>query len=145
MIGTVPIADSSINGIYYGKVREPELQQLLSELNDYVSGGRQLTGTIQVRNGSGVTGIAGVAAERLAESGFEIADVGNADSFEYSRTVISHCPGDRALAQRVKELLAVPDAELVEQHDWQSNAEVRVVVVLGKDFDADRLTTRRVY
>jgi len=145
MIGTVPIADSSINGIYYGKVREPELQQLLSELNDYVSGGRQLTGTIQVRNGSGVTGIAGVAAERLAESGFEIADVGNADSFEYSRTVISHCPGDRALAQRVKELLAVPDAELVEQHDWQSNAEVRVVVVLGKDFDADRLTTRRAY
>jgi len=145
MVGTVPIADSSIDGIYYGKVREHELQQLLGALNDHVSGVRRLTGTIEVCNGSGATGVAGVAAAQLAESGFEIADVGNADSFEYRRTVISHRPGDREVARRVKELLAVPDAQLMEQHNWGDKGEVRAVVVLGKDFDADRLTARQAY
>ncbi len=145
MVDTVPIADSSINGIYYGKVREHELQQLLGELNGYVSGARRLTGTVEVCNGSGATGVAGVAAAKLSESGFEIADVGNADSFEYHRTVIDHRPGDQDVARKIKEVLAVPNAQLVEQHDWGDKGEVRAVVVLGQDFDADRLTARQVY
>ncbi len=145
MIGTVPIGDTSINGVYYGEVREHDLRQLLGEMNDHLSGVRRLAGTIEVCNGSGTAGVAAVAAERLAESGFEIADVGNADSFEYHRTVISHRSGDREVARRVKEVLAVPDARLIEQHNWDDDAEVRAVVVLGKDFDADRLTARRAY
>ncbi|MCK4323895.1 MAG: LCP family protein, partial [Armatimonadetes bacterium] len=110
MIGTVPIADTSINGVYYGEVREYDLRQLLGEINDHLSGVRRLAGTIEVCNGSGTAGVAAVAAERLAQSGFEIADVGNADSFEYHRTVINHRSGDREVARRVKEVLAVPDA-----------------------------------
>jgi len=83
-----------------------------------------------------------VAAERLAESGFKIADVGNADNFEYHRTVISHRSGEREVARKVKEVLAVPDARLIEQHNWDDNVEVRVVVVLGRDFDVDRIAAR---
>jgi len=145
MIGTVPIADTSINGVYYGEVREHDLRQLLDEMDDHLRGTRRLAGTIEVCNGSGTAGVAAVAAERLAESGFEIADVGNADSFEYRRTVINHRPRDREVARRVKEVLAVSDAQLIEQHNWDDKAAVRAVVVLGKDFDADRLTARRAY
>ncbi len=145
MIGTVPIGDTSINGVYYGEVREHDLRQLLGEINDHLSGAQRLAGTLEVCNGSGAIGVAAVAAERLAECGFEIADVGNADSFEYHRTVINHRAGDGEVARRVREVLAVPDAQLIEQHNWDDEAETGVVVVLGSDFDADRLTARRAY
>jgi len=142
ILATVPIGDSSINGIYYGEVHEHDLRELLSKINNHLSGAQRLAATVEVRNGSGTTGAAGVAAERLAESGFKIADVGNADNFEYHRTVISHRSGEREVARKVKEVLAVPDARLIEQHNWDDKAEVRVVVVLGKDFDVDRIAAR---
>ena len=145
MVATVPTGNSSINGVYYGQVREHDLRQLLGEISDHLRGVAMPAAIVEVCNGTGTAGVAAVAAERLAESGFEIADVGNADSFEYHRTVISHRAGDREVARRVKELLAVPDAQLIEQHNWDDKAEVRAVVVLGKDFDADRLTARRAY
>jgi len=145
MIGTVPIGDSSINGIYYGEVHEHKLRQLLGEIDDHLNGVRRLAGPIEVCNGSGTPGVAGVAAGRLAESGFEIADVRNADSFEYHRTVISHRLGDREVARRIKEVLAVPDAKLIEEHEWDSNEELEAIVILGRDFNADRVVARRAY
>jgi len=142
MVATVPIGDSSINGIYYGEVHEHDLRELLAEINSHLSGAPMLAATVDVRNGSGVAGAASVAAERLAESGFEIADIGNASNFEYRRTVISHRTGEREVARRVKEVLAVPDAQLIEQHDWDDSDELRAVVVLGKDFAANSMAAR---
>ncbi len=142
MVATVPIGDSSINGIYYGEVHEHDLRELLAEINSHLSGAPMLAATVDVRNGSGVAGAASVAAERLAESGFEIADIGNASNFEYRRTVISHRTGEREVARRVKEVLAVPDAQLIEQHDWDDSDELKAVVVLGKDFAANSMAAR---
>ncbi len=104
-----------------------------------------LAATVEVRNGSGAIGAAGVAAEILSESGFKIADTGNADSFEYHTTLINHRPRAREAATRIKEVLAVPDAKLIEEHEWDSNEELEAVVILGKDFDADRMAARRAY
>ena len=145
MIGTVPIGDTSINGIYYGEVREHGLRELLAEINSHLSGAPMLAATVEVRNGSGAIGAAGVAAEILSESGFKIADTGNADSFEYHTTLINHRPRAREAATRIKEVLAVPDAKLIEEHEWDSNEELEAVVILGKDFDADRMAARRAY
>jgi len=142
MIGTVPIGDTSINGIYYGEVREHDLRELLAEINSHLSGAPMLAATVEVCNGCGAIGAAGVAAERLAESGFKIADIGNAGSFEYRRTVINHQSGDDEVAARIKEVLAVPDAQLIEQHDWDDSDELNAVVVLGKDFAANSMAVR---
>ncbi len=142
MIGTVPIGDTSINGIYYGEVREANLRELLAEINNHLSGASMLTATVEVRNGSGAIGAAGAAAEKLAESGFKIADVGNADSFEYHNTVINHRSGADEAAARIRQVLVVPDAKLIEERKWDSNEELEAVVILGKDFDADRVASR---
>ncbi len=142
MVATVPIGDSTINGIYYGEVQEHKLRQLLGEIDDHLNGVRRFAGPIEVCNGSGTPGVAGVAAERLAESGFKIADVRNADSFEYQKTLINHRSGAREAATRIKEVLAVPDARLIEEHQWHNNEELEAVVILGKDFDPSRVTIR---
>jgi len=38
ILATVPIGDSSINGIYYGEVHEHDLRELLSKINNHLSG-----------------------------------------------------------------------------------------------------------
>ena len=64
--------------------------------------------TVNVRNGAGIAGLAGTVAEELRAQGFQIADVGNADTVD--RTVIRHAPEDELAARRLAE--AVPGAVL---------------------------------
>jgi hypothetical protein len=43
---------------------------------------------VQVLNGNGVDGAAGEMSDRLADAGYEIAGVGNADERDYSITTV---------------------------------------------------------
>ncbi len=140
MTATVPTGDRYIDGIYYGIVHQNALADLLDDMDDYLSRVSLPGATVEVANGSGVVGAAQVAAELLTEAGFEIADVGNADSFDYDHTVINHRTTARKAAREVKQVLKLPQAELVEQREWHGSLDLEVAVVLGKDFDAERST-----
>ncbi len=140
MTATVPTGDRYIGGIYYGIVHQNALADLLDDMDDYLSRVNLPGATIEVANGSGVVGAAQVAAELLTEAGFEIADVGNADSFDYDHTVINHRATARKAAREVKQALKLPQAELVEQREWHGSLDLEVAVVLGKDFDTERPT-----
>jgi len=133
MTATVPIADISIKGVYYGQVQEYDLRQLLAEIDNHLSGINPIRATVEVCNGSGLPGAATAAAEVLTDSGFEIAHVGNADSFDYGVTVINHRRGARPAAQEIKQALGLPEAQIVEQRDGDDDS-VEVAVVLGADF-----------
>ncbi len=137
MTATVPTGDRYIGGIYYGIVHQNALADLLDDMDDYLSRVNLPGAPIEVANGSGVVGAAPVAAELLTEAGFEIADVGNADSFDYDHTVINHRATARKAAREVKQALKLPQAELVEQREWHGSLDLEVAVVLGKDFHAE--------
>ncbi|WP_233491170.1 LCP family protein [Blastococcus sp. TBT05-19] len=85
---------------------------------------------VEVLNGSGTSGLGASAAEELSAAGFGIADTGNADSSDYTQTVVRHAAGDESLAATVAAQIpgAVPELD-------DSAASGTVTLVLGSDFN----------
>ena len=88
------------------------------------------TVTVDVYNGSGISGLAASASADLTAKGFTAGTTGNADSAGYTATEIRHAPGEEALANTV--LAAVPGASVVEAADVPAGT---VHLVLGSDFN----------
>ncbi len=86
--------------------------------------------SLEVYNGSGVSGLAAEAAASLEEAGFTVTSTGNADSNDYATTVVRHASGDEALARTV--VAAIPGASAEESDDASSGT---VQLVLGADFN----------
>ena len=86
--------------------------------------------TVEVRNGTGRTGLAATTREDLSERGFATADVGDAP--DTAATELHHRPGEQGAAELVRSELAGP-AVLVE--DASVDPTVDVVLVLGDDFN----------
>jgi hypothetical protein len=59
---------------------------------------------VQVLNGNGVAGAAGEMSDRLANAGYEIAGVGNADEKDYSVTTVLVPEGSSAGEQIIGQL-----------------------------------------
>jgi hypothetical protein len=85
--------------------------------------------TVEVFNGSGVSGLAASAAGALRTGGFQVATTGNADSADYTRTEIRHAAGDEPLAAALA--LQLPGATTVVSAD---PAPGTVQLILGSDF-----------
>lgn len=83
-----------------------------------------------VYNGAGTPGIAGAAAKALVKSGMRIVGTGNADRFDYKKTVIAIHSGQPAHGETVREALGV--GEIVAQGSEQQIADV--IVIIGKDY-----------
>ncbi len=86
--------------------------------------------SVEVLNGSGVSGLAASAADELSAAGFTIADTGNADSSDVTQTVVRHAAGDEALAATLAG--QVPGA-VVELDDALPAGTVQLV--LGSDYN----------
>jgi LCP family protein required for cell wall assembly len=82
---------------------------------------------VQVLNGNGVNGAAGHMSDRLAEAGFEIADVGNANVRDYSVTTVLVPQGSTAGTEIVGQL-----GFGVVQYGTVDN-EIDAVVIVGAD------------
>lgn len=61
--------------------------------------------TVQVLNGSGVSGQAGQAAQDLRSVGFSVAGASDATSFDHPTSVVTFGPGQQAAARTVAELV----------------------------------------
>lgn len=85
------------------------------------------TVSVQVSNGSGMTGVAGKAATALGNHGFVISAVGN-HSGTSSSTLVQYAAGQEAQAATVAATL--PGAQIVESADLVDGVDV----VLGTDF-----------
>lgn len=80
---------------------------------------------VTVLNGAGVSGLAATVRDDLADRGFDVVEIGNADPRE--TTVVQHPPGQAAEAQLVAD--ATPGAGGLEE----SSALTTIRVVLGND------------
>ncbi len=86
--------------------------------------------TVIVYNGSGVPGIAGVAAQEMIRSGLRVVDTKNADRFDYTTTQIVVQNADETSGEAVREVLGT--GEIVMQPADQEIADV--IVIIGKDY-----------
>lgn len=83
---------------------------------------------VQVLNGSGEAGMGGRVASYLREGGFHVAEVGNADRFDYFETLVV-VRRNPAAARAVAHYLGDPPVVL---QTWTSDL-AEVTVVVGSD------------
>ncbi len=87
--------------------------------------------TVEVLNGSGVSGIAGRTAAYLEEEGFKVLKVDNADHQDYPRSHVISRIDDIEAAREVA--LHIPGAEFFKEPLEAHPA--MVTVIIGKNFD----------
>jgi LCP family protein required for cell wall assembly len=101
---TLPVYGDTVNGASVVRAAEPEAA---ATIDGFLSGVMTLESAplrIQVLNGNGIAGAASAMSERLAESGFEVAGVGNADDKDYATTTILVPDGSMAGDQIVGQI-----------------------------------------
>jgi LCP family protein required for cell wall assembly len=86
---------------------------------------------LEVLNGNGVEGAAGRMGELLAEQGFEIAAVGEADRYDFETTTIIVRPGALATAQALVDMLGFGQVST-----GSLNAGIDAIVIVGLDADS---------
>ncbi len=88
---------------------------------------------IAVRNGSGVSGVAGKAAQLLTSEGASV-DTGNADSSDYSKTLIIY--DDSSQEQTAQTIADILGAGQVKQNDGTYRMTKDYLVVVGADWQS---------
>ena len=108
--------------------------QLTNDNGDLSGGGASQTrqGTVAVRNGNGVSGAGSQAAERVESLGYTV-ESGNADSFDYERTMIVY--DDASDAERAQEIAEALGVGQPQQNDGSYLFDSDFLVVLGADWE----------
>lgn len=92
-----------------------------------------LTGLpVEVLNGAGIQGIAGVATTRALAAGATVTQTTNADSFDHATTVIAY--GDPAHAGAATELQTALGGGQLEEDPTLVGDGVAITVIIGEDW-----------
>lgn len=94
-----------------------------------------VTISVEILNGTGRTGLARRTAERYENFGFEVLQVGNAESSAVEQTVVLDRRGFGDLAEQAAEIISA--RRVVVDVDMESVADV--TIILGGDFDGNRV------
>jgi LCP family protein required for cell wall assembly len=126
---TLEVIDDTVNGAEV--LRQDPNQADVNEARLDVFRGRTASSiNLVVQNGSGTTGAAAEAADGFERLGFVVAGTGDADRFDYGRTLVRYTEGHQAEAEHVaRQLTGGVD---LEQVDTIFGADV--AVVLGLEF-----------
>lgn len=89
--------------------------------------------SIQVLNGSGVTGAAGKAKDYLEGLGYTVDNVGNANSSDYTQTEISTTPSAQKYADMLTEDLKSKYSVSDQVGSLDSDSNYDVVIILGSE------------
>ncbi len=131
---------------YEGQLLKETVKQTLDSIaNAEAAGAEELTITIEILNGTNRRGLAARTAQLFKSFGYEIGRVGNADSFDYEKTVIIDRSGNVNKAQKAASLVhcsriettAHPDIDDDSKYESLPEPEegVDVTILLGNDFD----------
>ncbi len=89
--------------------------------------------SVEIRNGSSVSGAAGDLSRQLSKDFFEIANIGNAKDSEYSKTTIIVLDDEvpvEVLTSLADEIQASVDAELP---DGEASSDAQILIIIGED------------
>ncbi len=84
---------------------------------------------IDVLNGNGIAGSAKEIADLLERSGFNVRNIGDADRYDYPRTIIHYKPGHKDVAQLVAEQIKTKYSAILRE---DSSIQADIIVILGR-------------
>ena len=109
----------------------PTDEDIVDEMSNTVLAKAKRTGSVAVRNGNGITGAGTEASERIEELGYSV-ESGNADSFDYPKTLVIY--DDEAKASRAQEIADALGVGKAMKNDGSYLFESDFLVVLGSDW-----------
>lgn len=113
-----------------GKVQNSNfVQSSIKVLNQQV---RSRVVRVEILNGCGITNAAEWVARKINGSGVLITSTGNADHFNYSKTIIRTSTGDPVALEETLERLGLSKDNLEETADQP--VSVDAVIIVGHDF-----------
>jgi len=119
----------AFNAEKYFKPEAPLVTALMKNLGEDFVLPRELV-RVEVLNGCGIAGAAGRVGEYLAEEGFQIVNVDDADSFDYERSQVISRLEEMEMAREVAAL--IPGAELLREP--LPDPPAMVTVIVGKNY-----------
>jgi polyisoprenyl-teichoic acid--peptidoglycan teichoic acid transferase len=131
---------------YDGKLLKESVKQTIDSIsNAEIAGAEELTITLEILNGTNRRGLAARTAQLYKSFGYEIGRVGNADSFDYEKTVVIDRKGNVNKAQKAASLIhcsmidtaALPEPGGDTQYESlpEPKEDVDVTLIIGNDFD----------
>ncbi|MCL2374061.1 MAG: LytR C-terminal domain-containing protein, partial [Treponema sp.] len=100
--------------------------------------------TVEILNGTTITGLAGRTAELLEDFGYHVISVGNADRNDHDRTLIIDRSGHHEMARTFGELIRSRNIRFESPYDENPEADFVVhnaahrsdfTLILGRDFN----------
>lgn len=129
----IPARGRKEGGVWYAIASESDIHATLDEIYTHLDSTPARPCPLEVLNGSGKTGVAAAAGSLLSAKGFEVTDTGNADSFDYERTVIEHPRGKENTARMVQRILGCGEA--TERQTDADDEAATIRVIMGADFE----------
>lgn len=99
---------------------------------DSASGLDRSSLSVEVKNGGGVAGVAGKAADFLKNLGYKITAVGNADNFDYRNTVIEVKSTKSSFLPLLKKDLSASYTMGSASADLSATSSADALVIVGK-------------
>jgi len=105
--------------------------------------------TVEILNGTTVTGLAGRTAELFGGFGYDVISIGNADRNDYENTIIIDRTGlqDLVLAfgevircSNVRTTSSISDDEEIDLNIQNLNYQADLTLIIGKDFNGRYVT-----
>lgn len=124
----IPGKAEYIGDISYFLYNEKQTDELIEAIFGIPQGENDMI-KVEVLNGSGISGLAVKAGNILKDKGFDVIDTGNADSTQYSETIVYDRKGQGDIAIKVAEALDIKGYKV----DLDEKAKADVTVILGKD------------
>lgn len=90
------------------------------------------SGSVAVRNGNGIAGAGAKAAERLEALGYHNVDAGNAENYDYAKTIVVY--REEGQADEAQEIADALGASVVKLNDGTYVFDTGFLVVLGADW-----------
>lgn len=90
------------------------------------------SGTVVVRNGAGIQGVASSVSSKLTDAGYSVGDAGNADSFNYTRSVVVYDSSDDA--KEAQEIANIVGGATAVQNDGSYLYSGDFLVIIGSDY-----------
>jgi hypothetical protein len=84
---------------------------------------------ITILNGSGRAGLAATAEKAVNQIGFQVANVGNADNFDYQNTIIKYKVGFGQIAEQISKIFT-------DKYEMESVTDqtVDILIIIGKNY-----------
>ncbi|MCE5314906.1 MAG: LCP family protein [Armatimonadota bacterium] len=126
VMNVLPGGPQNIHGASYWVADMDEARNVVARNLLFIGDAGEETPKVEVLNGSGITGAAKRAAEKLKNAGFEVTRMDNAPNSDYSESCIITHKGKTEPVQRIAQLMNCSDIR--EEAKSQGSADVTVIV-----------------